>query len=121
MDRVKKLQKSPGLARSGEELGSIENLNSHKRSLTTLISKGVPLREDVPNVSKGEDQYFKSNKIFTNIYKEEEAYKHEKSSDDVPFAGANNKFSQHHFTNRNNDHYSAAYPTYLRLQDKDSK
>jgi len=63
------------MMKSGEELISIENLNTHKRSFTELVSpsasKGVVVRENVPNVSKGEDLYFKGNKIFTNIYAEE--------------------------------------------------
>lgn len=72
------------------------------------------MREDVPNVSKGEDAYFRSNKIFTNIYKEE-------PKQQSPIAGANNKFSQYNFANRNHEPYSAAYPSYLRLADNESK
>lgn len=40
----------------------------------------------------------------------------------VPFAGANNKYSQFKFTNRNDIiPYSEATPSYLRLNEKDSK
>lgn len=73
-------------------------------------------------MNKRFDEYYQSNKVFANVFREAETDKMSKTFDKVPFAGANNKFSSLLFTNRNAPlPYSEAMPDYLRLSEKESK
>jgi hypothetical protein len=75
-------KKTPGLLRGGGDLGSLEELNNHKRSHSILTgmqqsslspTDGVNLREFKIPVSIEDQKYFNNNKLYANIQKEKMA------------------------------------------------